>query len=942
MGIPRPVLTLLLVLALQPADAFVLAIDLGSQFFKAAIVAPGRPFEVVHNTHSKRKTPTAVSFQEVVRTFGDDAVSSAAKGVGKTPMFFTLALGKNFSGISEEKLSLLSPRYFPYDLGLHDSGSLLFRTGQTDYTVQEVTAHLLNFAQELAEATVDGVAVSEAILTVPSSATMLHRRALLDAAKIAGLPRPQLIHETSAAALHRALDLSLGGAGSAATNTSEEIRANRSTVLFFNMGSRHVEACVVDYQGATYQNKDTVAMNVAGCGTSASLGGHQVDLIIADQMLESFKAKHPKLKDVDKSVRALKKLEKQALALKHVLSANKEGLFRVESLYEDTDFAQQVTRDQLESWTADLFSDLRKPLEDALRLASKSFDDLEAVEMVGGGWRIPKIQSMLVDYLKERRSQDATDLVLSQHVNGDEAMATGGAWYGVNSSVSFRAKKIYFTDMMIHAYDLLLEPLNASQPHESGWMRGVELFPALGKLRAKKTVKMNISFDLKATLLENGTPICYWEFPGIYAATQQYEDLKEPLISLKFELSGSGVVQVSSATAIFDQPMPVKSIDKNTPLENESAEEENSSNVEEEADSIPQADSDGDGAEGTKEDSKEGQPESNGEATNKEPKIKIKKLKVPLDVAETFDGIYPRFLSAEEKSQARNRLLEMREVDKEIQKTNAVKNQLESYIYESRDKITDENSLVVSTEEQRSAVMEQLQAMEDWMWEEEAQMANATVLQQKLSLLQDHVRPILQRAHEMEQRALLPELVDKIWNGVNATLGYVMKNMTWVAEKETSGVADLMKNFTLWYENVTNEQVKRDLTQDPAFYAIDAMRRLEHMRLEAVRLTKIKKVDPVPYSDAGRDYWKDPKMREFYEQYYKNFSRNGTNYSEFFRNFNFSDFNFSGNGSGDSDDYMRSFRDFYKSNTSEKKQDENSTENAGSKSEDNDPSNPEL
>eukprot|EP00434_Breviolum_minutum_P044914 symbB.v1.2.040173.t1/scaffold7050.1/size13602/1 len=194
-------------------------------------------------------------------------------------MFFTLALGKNFSG---EKLSLLSPRYFPYDLGLHDSGSLLFRTGQADYTVQEVTAHLLNFAKELAEATVDG-AVSETILTVESSATMLQRRALLDAAKIAGLPRPQLIHETSAAALHRALDVSLGGAGSPATNTSEEVKANRSTVLFFNMGSRHVEAW-----RATYQKKDTVAMNVAGCGSSSSLGGHQVDLIIADKMLEAF------------------------------------------------------------------------------------------------------------------------------------------------------------------------------------------------------------------------------------------------------------------------------------------------------------------------------------------------------------------------------------------------------------------------------------------------------------------------------------------------------------------------------------------------------------------------------------------------------------------------------------------------------------------------------
>jgi len=934
---------LLFLLAVQTADAFVLAVDLGSQFFKAAIVAPGRPFEVVHNTHSKRKTPTAVSFQEVVRTFGDDAVSSAAKGVGKTPMFFTLALGKNFSGVSEEKLSLLSPRYFPYDLGLHDSGSLLFRTGQADYTVQEVTAHLLNFAKELAEATVDGVAVSETILTVESSATMLQRRALLDAAKIAGLPRPQLIHETSAAALHRALDVSLGGAGSPATNTSEEIKANRSTVLFFNMGSRHVEACIVEYEGATYQKKDTVAMNVAGCGSSSSLGGHQVDLIIADKMLEAFQAKFPKLKDVDKSVRALKKLEKQALALKHVLSANKEGLFRVESLYEDTDFAEQVTRDQLESWTAELFSNLREPLEVALRIANRSVDDLDVVEMVGGGWRIPKIQSMLVDYLKETRSQDAEALTLSQHVNGDEAMATGGAWYGVNSSVSFRAKKIYFTDMTTHAYDLLLEPLNESQPYESGWKRGVELFPVYGKLRAKKTVKMNVSFDLKATLLENGNPVCHWEFAGIHAASKQYEDLKEPLVSLKFDLDGSGVVQVSSATAIFDQPVPVKSVDKNTVDATTSSEDTNSTNTTEDDDDIAaQANAEGDRAESADEESQDS-PEAQPEANPKEAKMKIKKLKIPLEVAESFDGIHPRFLSVEEKSEARSRLLAMRDVDKEIQQTNAIKNQLESYIYESRDKITDENSLLVSSEEQRSAVMEQLQAMEDWMWEEEAQKANASLLQEKLASLEEHVRPILRRAWEMEQRALLPELIGKIQNGVNSTLDYVIKNMSWVPEKETSGVAALLENFTVWYENVSSQQQNRDLTLDPTFSAIDARRRLDHIRSEAVRLTKIKKIDPMPYNDAGRDYWKDPKMREFYEQYYKNLSRNGTNYSEWFRNFNFSNFNFSGNsnGSGDSDDYMRSFRDFYKANGSETSQENASADNAGSNP-DLEQSNPEL
>lgn len=39
-----------------------------------AIVAPGRPFEILLNGHAKRKTPLAVSFAEKSRTFGEDAL----------------------------------------------------------------------------------------------------------------------------------------------------------------------------------------------------------------------------------------------------------------------------------------------------------------------------------------------------------------------------------------------------------------------------------------------------------------------------------------------------------------------------------------------------------------------------------------------------------------------------------------------------------------------------------------------------------------------------------------------------------------------------------------------------------------------------------------------------------------------------------------------------
>merc|ERR1719253_208935 len=101
MMLSRFSLGVLLALLLQgPPTSFavLVGVDLGSQYFKAAIVSPGKPFDVVHNQHSKRKTPTMVSFHEKVRAFGDDALASAGRGLPKTPMFFMHELGRNLTG----------------------------------------------------------------------------------------------------------------------------------------------------------------------------------------------------------------------------------------------------------------------------------------------------------------------------------------------------------------------------------------------------------------------------------------------------------------------------------------------------------------------------------------------------------------------------------------------------------------------------------------------------------------------------------------------------------------------------------------------------------------------------------------------------------------------------------------------------------------------------
>eukprot|EP00928_Gymnodinium_smaydae_P061231 TRINITY_DN45362_c0_g1_i1.p1 TRINITY_DN45362_c0_g1~~TRINITY_DN45362_c0_g1_i1.p1 ORF type:complete len:1000 (+),score=297.48 TRINITY_DN45362_c0_g1_i1:108-3002(+) len=885
---------------LAPCRGFLLGIDLGSQYFKAAVVAPGKPFEVVHNQHSKRKTPTAVSFLEKVRTFGDDALASAARGARKTPMFFPSQLGRNLTAVGDAERPWLPTQFYPYVLGVNDSGSLRFDIDdETSYSVEEVTAHLLAFAKGLASATVEGISVSETLLTVPSAARYPQRRALVGAARIAGLPRPQLVHETSVAALQRALDLDLSGANGT---------ANTSTVLYYNMGARHVEACVVRYDAATHMSKPTVAMDVLGCGSSDKLGGHQVDVVIAQRMLEAFKAKHPKLADITKSIRALKKLEKEAMGLKHVLSANREGQFRVESLYEDTDFFYPVTRETLEEWCSEIFADFSKPIEAALDAAKLTLEAVDTVEMIGGGWRIPKIQTLISDYLVAKRPAGMPALNLSQHINGDEAMATGAAFFGANSSISFRTKRIYFTDYSIHHYSLLLEPLNSSQPSEEGWTKDVELFAAGSSLRSRKTVKLTVGFDLRATLFENGDRVGTWDIPGIHeAATTTYAHLETPLVSLKFDLDTSGIVQLASATAIFDEPVPVRA----EPAPNASAAAANASATAGNDDNASsEAEGEGAGAAGDEASadaaaSAEAAAAAGAEGANATVanKTKIKKRKVPLAAAEAaVTDAMPRGLTAEERSQATERLRALEAADAEVRRIESAKNALESFVYEAREKLgSDEYVLQVSVEETREAIGSNLTNMEEWLYEEEAMTASAELLEEKLKELHGQVGPILRRAQELEHRAGLPELVEKVLLYVNQTLTYVQTNMTWVAAKEVEGVQNTTEQFVAWWENHSAIQAERPLTEDPVFSVNDAKRGLLHLQNEAQRLTKIKKIDPIPYSnDYGR-------YGSYYDDYFKNFSGgNYSNYSDWFRNFSSNGSNFNYSNFRDSE-YMRSF-----------------------------------
>ena len=76
-------------------------------------------------------------------------------------------------------------------------------------------------------------------------------------------------------------------------------------------------------------------LTVLGSAIDYSIGGHLMDLRIAEKMLKKFQEKFPKFKDgVITNSRALRKILSQAQKTKMVLSSNKVAPFNVESLYE--------------------------------------------------------------------------------------------------------------------------------------------------------------------------------------------------------------------------------------------------------------------------------------------------------------------------------------------------------------------------------------------------------------------------------------------------------------------------------------------------------------------------------------------------------------------------------------------------------------------------------
>ncbi|HEY9749828.1 MAG TPA: molecular chaperone DnaK, partial [Allocoleopsis sp.] len=240
-----------------------------------------------------------------------------------------------------------------------------------------------------------GDTVTQAVITVPAYFNDSQRQATKDAGKIAGVEVLRIINEPTAASLAYGLD-----------------RKSNETVLVFDLGGGTFDVSILEVGDGVFE--------VLATSGDTHLGGDDFDKKIVDWLADQFK--NAEGIDLRKDKQALQRLTEAAEKAKIELSSVTQAEINLPFITATQDGPKHLdttlTRAKFEELCADLIDRCRIPVENALRDAKLSKENIDEVVLVGGSTRIPAVQEVVKRVLGKDPNQT---------VNPDEVVAVGAA-----------------------------------------------------------------------------------------------------------------------------------------------------------------------------------------------------------------------------------------------------------------------------------------------------------------------------------------------------------------------------------------------------------------------------------------------------------------------------------------------------------------------------------
>lgn len=638
------------------------------------------------------------------------------------------------------------------------------------------------------------------------------------------------------------------------------------------------------------------SIEVLGKGWDLTLGGLAYDDRLVEYMADHFNREWRHARSHDKDIRdvprAMTKIRLQANKVKHVLSANQEIPVMMDSLYDDMSLSMHITRSQFEELCEDLTKRSTDPITDALAAANVTLDEITAIELIGGGMRVPKVQSGL--------STVFGDMELGMHINSDESMALGAAFYGANISTAFRVRQVGLTDINPFAMGVTLKDLETDEEKEADeeeevWGKKATIFKENGKIGVKKTIAFTHDRDVHCSLdysesnnLPEGvkTELQRFRVSGVSTFAKEMEDigLGKPKISLQFELSRSGTAALIKAEAAVEE---IYTVEVEVEIEDDENEEVStnetslSEDENENKDSSPENDSDGTSKDDkatssedeikdttTKEESSPSEGESNetmiedkieneaeedSESRNEKSKKKKTRLvekekkrthRKSLDVETYYIGnIQP--LSKDLIEEYKGNIAELARLDKERILLEEAKNKLESYFYSVKNKLLDneEDIAKISTEEQREELRKLSSETEDWLFDE-GDTADLETIQSKYDDLATPAEKVWFRLKESTARPAAVETLNEKLVEIEEKFTKWATNLTHITEEEKGDVFAKIESARKWLADKVDEQSQQAAHDEPTFTSEDVPLQTKPIQKLISKLSKKPKPKP--------------------------------------------------------------------------------------------------
>ncbi|MBF0548217.1 MAG: molecular chaperone DnaK [Candidatus Riflebacteria bacterium] len=352
----------------------IIGIDLGTSNSAASVIEGGKPVIIPSAegiSLGGKAFPSVVAWaKDGQRLVGEPARRQAATNPDRTIMAIKRKMGTNFKIKIDDK----------------------------EYTPQEISASILQKIKRDAEAFLNEK-VTEAVITVPAYFDDAQRQATKDAGQIAGIEVKRIINEPTAAALAYGLG-----------------KHDQRKILVFDLGGGTLDVTILEMDNGTFE--------VISTNGDTQLGGTDMDKAILDYIISDFKKREGL--DLSKDSMAMMRLREAAEKAKIELSTTPNTDINLPFITATVDqgpkhLVMALTRAKLEELIDPLIERCKGPLDNAIRDAHLTRNQIDHIIMVGGPTRMPIVQKLL----KEHFGKDA-----ERGVDPMECVAMGAAIQG--------------------------------------------------------------------------------------------------------------------------------------------------------------------------------------------------------------------------------------------------------------------------------------------------------------------------------------------------------------------------------------------------------------------------------------------------------------------------------------------------------------------------------